>query len=146
MVDGPEETTNRLTVSPEKVCFIILKAREYDAKVAPPDPEMEEGSNPTDDDSREILEDYSEDATLAELRDAIENLNEDEIIEVIALAWLGRGDADVEEWSSLVALADERHRGRSADYLLGMPMLGDLLEEGLSALGYSCEDFERGYL
>jgi hypothetical protein len=146
MADDPEETTNRLTVSPEKVCYIILKAREYDAKVAPPDSEMEEGSNPTDDDSREILEDYSEDATLAELRDAIESLNEDEIIEVIALAWLGRGDADVEEWSSLVALADERHRGRSADYLLGMPMLGDLLEEGLSALGYSCDDFERGHL
>ena len=146
MADDPEETTNRLTVSPEKVCYIILKAREYNAKVAPPDPEMEEGSNPTDDDSREILEDYSEDATLTELRQAIGNLNEDEIIEVIALAWLGRGDADVEEWPSLVALAEERHRAPSADYLLGMPMLADILEEGLSALGYSCEDFERGYL
>jgi hypothetical protein len=26
--------------------------------------------------------------------------------------------------------------------LLGMPMLGDFLEEGLSTLGYSCEEFE----
>jgi hypothetical protein len=25
---------------------------------------------------------------------------------------------------------------------MGMPALGDYLEEGLSALGYSCEDFE----
>lgn len=146
MAKGSEETTNLLTVNPETVCYIILKAREYDAKVEPPGPEMEEGSNPSDDDSREILEDYPEDPTLAELREAIETLNEDEIIEVIALAWLGRGDAGVEEWPNLVALADERHRARSADYLLGMPMLGDLLEEGLAALGYSCEDFERGHL
>jgi hypothetical protein len=29
-----------------------------------------------------------------------------------------------------------------ADYLLGTPLLGDFLEEGLSMLGYSCEEFE----
>jgi hypothetical protein len=27
-------------------------------------------------------------------------------------------------------------------YLLGTPLLGDFLEEGLSTLGYSCEEFE----
>ena len=144
MAKPVEDTTSALTVSPEKVCYIILKAREFDAKVAPSG--SEEGSNPTDDDSREILEDFSDDPTLAELREAIEDLNEDEMIELIALVWLGRGDAGVEEWPNLVTLADERHRGRSADYLLGMPMLGDLLEEGLAALGYSCEDYERGHL
>jgi hypothetical protein len=36
-----------LTISPEKVCFTIMKAREFDAKdeVTEPDP----GSNPSDD-------------------------------------------------------------------------------------------------
>ena len=34
------------------------------------------------------------------------------------------------------------HNERTADYLLGMPLLGDFLEEGLSMLGYSCEEFE----
>ncbi|MGA9084443.1 MAG: DUF3775 domain-containing protein [Pseudolabrys sp.] len=31
---------------------------------------------------------------------------------------------------------------QTATYLLGMPLLGDFLEEGLSLLGYSCEEFE----
>jgi hypothetical protein len=41
------EDAAALTISPEKVCFIIIKAREFDAKdeVTEPDP----GSNPSDD-------------------------------------------------------------------------------------------------
>ena len=133
-----------LDVSVEKVCYIIVKAREFDAKVdtAEPDP----GSNPGDDDERIVLEDYEDDATLQELRDAIDALNEDEAIDVIAMAWVGRGDFDVEEWDEARALAAERHRLRSSAYLTGMPALGDYLEEGLSQLGYSCEDFEAGRL
>ena len=34
----------------------------------------------------------------------------------------------------------------TASYLLGIPQLGDFLEEGLSMLGYSCEDYEIGRL
>jgi hypothetical protein len=41
------EDIETLTISPEKVCFVIIKAREFDAKdeVTEPDP----GSNPSDD-------------------------------------------------------------------------------------------------
>ena len=41
------EDESPLTISPEKVCFIIIKAKEFDAKdeVTEPDP----GSNPSDD-------------------------------------------------------------------------------------------------
>jgi hypothetical protein len=66
----------------------------------------------------------------------------DEVVDLIALAWLGRGDFDKTEWPEARALATERHRQRSANYLMGMPALGDYLEEGLSQLGHSCEDFE----
>jgi hypothetical protein len=38
--------------------------------------------------------------------------------------------------------AARAHNKRTAAYLLGMPLLGDFLEEGLSLLGYSCEEFE----
>ncbi len=31
---------------------------------------------------------------------------------------------------------------RTAECLLGTPLVGDFLEEGLSMLGYSCEEFE----
>ena len=124
-----------LTISQDTLAFIIVKAREFDAKVEPVEPDP--GSNAADDAEREILEDYADDATFAELREAIEDLNEDEIVDLIAVAWLGRGDFDRDEWQEARALAGERHRGRSATYLLGMPALGDYLEEGLAELGIS---------
>jgi len=133
-----------LNISAEKACYIILKAREFDAKVEPVEPDP--GSNPADSGESEILEDYADDPTLAELREAIEDLNEDEVLDLIALAWVGRGDFERSEWRDARALADERHRRHSADYLIGMPALGDYLEEGLAALGHSCADFEMNRL
>ena len=38
--------------------------------------------------------------------------------------------------------AERAHNQRTAEYLLGMPLVGDFLEEALSMLGYSCEDYE----
>jgi Protein of unknown function (DUF3775) len=142
-IDEGEEPVE-LNVNPEKVCFIIIKARAFDAKVDPVEPEP--GSNPSDDDEREVLEDYADDPTREELRAVIETLDEDELIDVIALAWVGRGDFGRSDWPDARALADERHRRHSSAYLMGMPALGDYLEEGLAELGYSCEDYETGHL
>lgn len=133
-----------LNISVEKVCYIIVKAREFDAKVEPVEPDP--GSDPVDDGEGAVLEDYADDPTLTELLSAIAGLNEDEVIDLIALAWLGRGDFDRAEWEDARALASERHAQRPAHYLTGMPMLGDYLEDGLDELGYSCEDFEIGRL
>jgi len=133
-----------LNISAEKVCYIIVKAREFDAKVPPVDPDP--GSNPADDGEREILEDYADDPTLLELRSAIDDLNEDEVVDLIALAWLGRGDYGKEDWLEATALARERHKRHSADYLIGIPTLGDFLEDGLDVVDRSCEDFEIGRL
>jgi len=133
-----------LNVSLEKLCYIIVKAREFDAKVDPVEPDP--GSNPADSGEREILEDYADDPTLAELRAALDDLNDDEVVDTIALAWLGRGDFAPEAWGEAKTLARERHRRHSAGYLMGMPALGDYLEEGLAALGYSCSDYESGRL
>lgn len=134
-----------LNINPEKVGFIILKAREFDAKVEPSE-ESEPGSNPTDDADREILEDYEDDATLEELRGAIDSLDDDEVVDLIALAWVGRGDFDRNEWAAARRLAGERHRRHSADYLVGMPTLGDYLEEGLATLGHALPDQTTGHL
>ena len=142
-IDEGEEPV-AINIDPGKVCFVILKAREFDAKVDPVEPDP--GSNPADDEEREVLEDYSDDATLEELRGAIDSLDDDEVIDLIALAWVGRGDFDREEWPNARALAAERHRRHSAAYLLGMPALGDYLEEGLASLGYNCADDEARYL
>jgi len=86
-----------------------------------------------------------EDATMDEdaLRAFITELNEDEQASLIALAWLGRGDYTAEEWDEARNLARERNLRDPAEYLLGMDMLGDLLEEGVRTLGLSLEDVER---
>jgi len=134
--DNPAE----ISISPEKVCYIIIKAREYDVKVEPVEPDP--GSNPIDTGQREVLEDLADDPTAAELQEAIDDLNEDEVVDLIAMVWVGRGDFRKEEWEEARNLARERHKTRSAAYLMETPTLGDLLEEGLSQLGYSCEEFE----
>jgi Protein of unknown function (DUF3775) len=139
-----DDTPVELNISPEKVCFIIVKAREFDAKVEPEDPDP--GSNPADDQEREVLEDYSDDPTFEELSAAIDELNDDEVIDLIAMAWIGRGDFDKGDWEEARRLARERHHHHSAHYLTGMPALGDYLEEGLSQLGHSCDDYEKGRL
>jgi hypothetical protein len=133
-----------LTINHEKLGFIIIKAREFDAKVDPV--ELDPGSNPTDDDQREVLEDYADDPTYIELVEAIEGLNEDELIELVALVWLGRGDYEAAEWSQALEAAREAHNERTADYLVGTPNLSDELDEGLAKLGLSIEDVENSHL
>ncbi len=133
-----------INISPEKVCYLIVKAREFDAKVEPVEPDP--GSNPSDDGGLAILEDFAGDPTFRELREAIVDLNDDEVVDLIAIAWVGRGDFDRDSFEDARSLAQERHRRNSAPYLTGMPTLGDFLEEGLAELGYSCDDTEAAHL
>ena len=142
MPEGENEPT--LTISPEKVCFIIIKAKEFDAKdeVTEPDP----GSNPSDDKDAAVLEDHEDDPVVEELTSFINCLSEDEQIDLVALTWLGRDDYSASDWSTVRKEAARAHNERTANYLLGTPLVGDFLEEGLSMLGYSCEEFEIGRL
>ena len=114
----------------DKVSFIILKAREYDVKEGDSDPE--EGSNAIDDGQADILTDNGEDPVRDELLGAIRALNDEERIRLVALAWLGRGTFEFDEWKEALATARSEHSRRAAEYLLGMPLLGDYLEDGLA--------------
>jgi len=58
----------------------------------------------------------------------------------------GREDYSASDWKTVREEAARAHNQRTATYLLGMPLLGDFLEEGLSVLGRSCEEFEIGRL
>ena len=127
-----------LLISREKICFFVLKAREFDVKDVVTDPNS--GSNASDDAMLSVLEDHPDDPTQQELRSFIDALTEDEQIDLVALTWLGRGDGTIDEWSALREEAARLHNNRTAAYLLGMPMLADHLEEGLSQFGYSCEE------
>lgn len=133
-----------LGISVESVCFVIFKAREFEAQtdVVEEDP----GSNPTDEGFRGVLASYADDATFDELKQFVESLDMDEQCELVALAWVGRGDFDLAEWEDAEELARDRHNDHTAEYLLGMPLLPDYLQAGLDALGISCEDIEKEHL
>jgi hypothetical protein len=122
----------------------VVKAREFDAKDMVTDPDS--ASNPIDDAMISVLEDHQDDPVVQEIKGFIGALNEDEQIDLVALAWLGRGDGEIEDWDALRAEAARAHNNRTASYLLGMPQLPDHLEDALSQFGGSCEDFEIGRL
>lgn len=134
------DITPPLTISPENVCFIIVKAREFDVKDAAVDDKP--GSNAADDQMADVLEEHPDDPVVQELTSSINGMNVDEQIDLVALAWLGRGDYSAADWTSVRREAEEAHNNRTAEYLIGIPQLGDFLEEGLALLGYSCEPFE----
>ncbi len=133
-------------INTEKVCFVIAKAREFDVKVGVVEPNP--GGSPIDGEALDVLQDYAEDPTYQEIKVFIEGLNEDEQIDLVALTWLGRGDYGAAEWDEARAEAQRARdeHGHTADYLLGAPLLGDYLEEGLAAFDQSCEEFETGHL
>jgi hypothetical protein len=133
-----------LSIDPDKVCYVIVKAREYDVKVAPVEPDP--GSNPTDEGDQGILSDYADDPTYEELKSFISGLNQEEAVELVALTWMGRGDFTIDEWADAVSQANDARNDRTAEYLLGIPLLSDYLEEALSLHGHTCEDFEMGHL
>ena len=127
-----------LDVDPGTVCFLIAKGRAFDAKVAPA--ERDDIFQPGEDDMHDVLEDHGDDPVSTEIRHVIDDLNEEQQAELVAMIWVGRGDFDRSEWSAAMAAANERHTGPSSAYIMGMPLFGDLLEEGFTALGHSCED------
>jgi hypothetical protein len=137
-------TSPGLSISPEKICFVVVKAREFAAKDIVTDPE--DSSHASDDGMISVLEDHRDDPVVQELRGFINALTEDEQVDLVALTWLGRGDGDIEDWNALRAEASRAHNNRTASYLPGMPQLADFLEDGLAAVGGSCEEFEMGRL
>lgn len=123
-----------LSISPEKVFFIISKSRQSDSSATE--------SDLVSDSSDDMAEDHSKITDRSELSGFIRGLNVDEQIDLVALMWLGRGDGDLDNWRDLRSEAERAHNNRTASYLIGTPMLADYLEEALTQFGKSFEDFE----
>jgi hypothetical protein len=131
------DETPTLSIAVDKVCLIAAKARQFDAKDVATVPD--DASNPTDDGMLEVLEDRGDDPVVQELVSYIGGLTEDEQIDLVTLAWIGRGDGDVNDWTELRAEAERLHNRLTARYLLGMPLLAEFLESGLVQFDLSCE-------
>ena len=121
-----------LSISRDLVEQIIVTARLFDEKEGDFDAFTESYS--TDDNpllSEGIVED---EATFGQLVRVIRGLTRDEQIDLVALAWIGRGSFGPDEWTQARAEAGAAHNRRTAEYLTSLPMLGDYLEEALSSL------------
>lgn len=127
-----------LSIPTDKLCFIIAKAREFDVKDVVTDPGN--SSNATDDGMLSVLEDHRDDPVVQEISAVIFAMSEDEQVDLVTLAWLGRGDGALGDWSELRSEAARAHNKRTASYLLGMPQLADFLEEAISQFGISCDE------
>ena len=93
-----------LSISPEKVFFIVSKARQSDDSAV----EMDMATDSDDD----LPEDHSRSTDRSELSGFIMGLNVDEQIDLVALLWLGRGDGDLDNWRDLRNEATRAHNNR----------------------------------
>ncbi len=108
----------QLPISPGKIAHIIIRARKYDA-------DMPDGGQGR------------------ELRAFIAALNEEEQAALTAVMWIGRETFEPEEFGEAFATARAEATAPTEDYLMGIPMLSDYLEDGLIALGISLEEAEE---
>jgi hypothetical protein len=122
-----------LTISPDYLARLILKTRGVQAKEAVVDPQS--GSNPIDDQMRDVLQDDQGDLSREEIREEIQGLDPRQQAELVALMWIGRGDADPEEWEKTIRLAHELKDSPTPQYLLRHPLVAEQWEEGAERLG-----------
>lgn len=82
----------------------------------------------------------------SELAGFIEDMNEDDQAQLVALAWVGRGAFEPEEFSEALTTAYTEKTTPTSDYLRGMPHLAENLEAGLEALGFDVSEIENDLL
>ncbi len=86
------------------------------------------------------------DLAAAELSAFIAALNEDEKAHLTAIAWVGRGAFEPEDFAEAVETARSEATTPTENYLMGMPHLAENLEAGLEALGIDVSGEEEDFL
>ena len=125
-----------LNINSETVCFLIERAREF---------QLQQSDIRSDNDSRDsdtLGRDASAevyDPAYRDFKTTIEDLEPDQQVEVVAMMWLGRGDFSIEEWPQALQQAGDSWNRRTAEYLIGTPLMADYLLEGLQAHGLGCD-------
>lgn len=105
----------------------MLDAESGDGRMEGADDDVEAGAG-------HLYEDNDLNGVEAQVRGVIDSLDVDEQADLVALVWVGRGDFEAEEWPVAIRRAHERRHRSTAAYLMGIPNVGDLLEEGLAAV------------
>ncbi|MEQ9662531.1 MAG: DUF3775 domain-containing protein [Parasphingopyxis sp.] len=123
----------------DTICRLIVRAREWDSQVPENDEEDDRDDPVSTDDQYDVMLDEKNEAVETEIQALLDDLADDETAEVLALAWIGRGTFEPEDWEDALAEASDGERNDAADQLMDMPMLAAYLEAGLAAFGMSCE-------
>ena len=111
----------------ETLCRLILRAKELEAQVPAQDPD-EDPDNVDDfddegDEALSVLEDELNDGVEEEVQALLDDLADDQLAEIVALAWVGRGTYDASEWDEAFAEASELGGDERIDELMDMPLL-----------------------
>lgn len=123
-MDAPDDNNPpTMSVSTDTVRFIIDKAHEFQMLRDGPGDDSDEGPS----------------FVFTELHTTIDDLEPDQQVNLVGLMWLGRGDYSADDWDKALADAGASWNQRTAEYLIGTPLLADYLEEGLERLGFPAE-------
>lgn len=121
-----------LSLSSDFLDWLITKAHEFEVK------DVATGGADEGDVDASILEDRGDDPVFDELVEAIDDLNEQQQAELVALFWIGRdaleSGGDGSDFAEYVTRARNERTNKTSAYLLGAPLLPDYLEEGLEIL------------
>jgi len=122
-------------------CRLILRAKEMEAQVPALDPDDDpENVDDLDDEGDQALSALQDESNEVEeeVRALLDDLAEDQLIEALTLAWIGRGTFDASEWDEAAAEAEALSAGEKLDELMEMPLLASHLEAGLAAFEFDC--------
>ena len=130
-------------LTPEKVCFLIVKIREFGVQA---EPNLGGGSDATDDKFVAVFNEEANPSVVSEAEGLINAMNTDEQRELVALSLVGAGEYAKDEWADAMEAAGSHPEPTVSAFLLGNPTVSDALEEGLAMYGFSCSDFETSRL
>ena len=127
------DTLITLHLSKDYLARLIVKVQGLQAQSAEVD--VASGSNPADEDMRPALEANPGDLTRKEIIAEIAGLNDRQQAELVALMWIGREDAEPEEWEETIELARSLKDQPTPQYLLRHPLVADEWLSGAERLG-----------
>lgn len=122
-----------LSVAPDYLAHLIVMVRGIQGREAIVDEES--GSNPTDDDAADALQETPGDLSRREVAAELRGLGPQTQAELVALMWTGRGDAEPDEWEQTVELAAASREMPTELYLMGTPLLAEYWADGMEKLG-----------
>lgn len=131
-----------ITMPIETLALIIAKARALEGEIDENEDDFEDDDEGAPEGDVELLaagdnEEPVEDMDDDELTEVLGSLSDHELAELLALVWIGDGDFGLNSWDEALSKARTVSDEEVLSHLLGADDLADLIEDGLTELGYT---------